>query len=293
MRKLLFFSILALAMAACTDEKEPIPAYVKVNPFVVNADGGATWQKVSDGWFRINKTVQGEFLGAYTLPASVPVLSEGETEIVILPGVKENGIVSTPGLYPFLLPFKTKVNLKPGEETTVTPTTAYDPTTKFIWSLSKSSFDGGTITLENLDSDAKLNFAYSNDGFDGRCVLMQVDTGHLVMEIATDKVLLPARADRPTWIELHHRNDIPFTLSIWGYEKDGTQSGRFTVFGFNPSKNDAWNKIYLNITDLTANNPKDTYRVVVTAALPLDFQTGKYQQIKGNVRLDNLRILHF
>jgi hypothetical protein len=292
-KSLLRFSALVLLLAAC-DKKEPIPAYVELKPFVVNAEGGAAAHKVTEAWFRINKTVLGEFLGAYTLPSAVPVLSEGETEIVILPGVKENGVAATPGLYPFFVPFTTKLQLKPGEAITVTPVTSYDPNTKFAWSTTKSSFDGSSIPIDDLDGDKNQNYKFSNDGFEGRCVLMEVDTAHIVMEIATDKVILPARADRPTWIELHHRNDIPFLLNLIGYDKNGSEKS-IPVFQFNPTKEDGWNKIYLNITDITANEQiyKEGFKVFLRAVLPRDISTGKYTKIKGNVRLDNLRILHF
>ncbi len=282
-----------LLLAAC-DKKEAIPAYVELKPFVINAEGGAASHKVTEGWFRINKTILGEFLGAYTLPGSIPVLSEGETEIVVLPGVKENGIASTPGLYPFFVPYTTKVQLKPGESTIVTPVTSYDPNTKFIWSSNKSSFDGAAVPIDNLDGDKNLNYKYSNDGFEGRCLLMEVDTAHTIMEIATEKVALPAKADRATWIELHHKNDVPFLLDLIGYDKSGSEKF-ISVFQFNPTKENNWNKIYLNITFLTAEEQiyNEGFKVFFRAVLPRDIATGKYTKIQGNVRLDNLRILHF
>jgi hypothetical protein len=75
-------------MAGCKDNPEQIPVYLDIQPFKINETGPGKWQNITEAWLYVN----GEFLGAYSLPAKVPVLAEGNTEIWVYPGVKENGI---------------------------------------------------------------------------------------------------------------------------------------------------------------------------------------------------------
>ncbi|HNG91018.1 MAG TPA: hypothetical protein PK858_12460, partial [Saprospiraceae bacterium] len=192
--------LLLLPLAACKDQAEQIPAYLNIQPFNVSGEGGAAWHKFTDGWLYVN----GEFLGAYTLPATVPVLAEGKSEVIVYPGVKENGIAATPNLYPFMLKYSTTAELRPAETSVVRPTTDYDPDVKFAWALDRSTFDGGsTVVITDRDADPDRTFQIPpGGGFAGKGIVMEVDTPHVVMEIATEKAELPIVRDYQTWLEL-------------------------------------------------------------------------------------------
>lgn len=283
------FAIAAVlfAMSGC-DEKEDVPAYVRVEPFVVNAEGGAAWQKITEGWFYAN----GEFLGAYTLPADIPVLAAGEGDIIVFPGVKENGINNTPNIYQFLTRFDQDVTFTPGETVTVAPLTAYDDDIVIPFgTFERGSFDGSTtIGLFNRDGDNATGFQISTDGaFAGKSLLLQVDTAHTLMEVATEKVPLPGTFEREVWLELHYRNDIPFTLWMLGSTNGGSEILQ-PVFQF--SVNAEWNKIYFNLTEFIIKLNEDDYSLLFRAALPKD-SNGNYTQLNGSVSIDNIRLVHF
>ena len=71
------FGVLLVLVSACKDQPEAIPAYLEIKPFVVNAEGAAGWQKITEAYVYVNR----EYLGAYSLPATVPVLAEGASLI--------------------------------------------------------------------------------------------------------------------------------------------------------------------------------------------------------------------
>ncbi len=292
MKKHIYYCLgaFSLIFSACKDQPEAIPAYLQLQPFTVNAPGGAAFQKITDGWLYVN----GEFLGAYTLPAKVPVLAEGQSEVWVFPGVKKNGLLVTPDLYSFMVRHDQDYNLTPGQTTEVKPVTQYDDNTQYAWDLTRSTFDGiGTILLENRDTDAGKNFQVTENGAfggTGRCLLMEVDTAHALMEIVTEQVELPNQGAKQTWLELHYKNDIPFELWVLG--SDGTQSNELSqaVYQFNVSED--WNKIYFNLTEFVVALQQTKYRLFFRAQLPKD-NTGKYTKDKAAVRLDNLRLLHF
>ena len=279
------FAPVWFAIAGC-DKAEPVPAYLKIEPFVVDAKGGADWQKITDGWLYVNN----EFLGAYTLPATVPVLAEGQSEVILFPGVKENGIVGTPNIYQFLTRYETTLNLTPKGETPIKPTTKYDPAAVIPWD-ERGDFDGTSdLQLVNRDGDDSTSYVLTTDGaFAGRSVRMEVNTEHPYMEIATELVPLPTTAEQEVWLELHHNNDMPFTLILLS-STGGSSEIAQAVYLFNPSE--GWNKIYINLTDFLINALQEEDRLDFRVSLPKD-EKGQYTQTSGTVMLDNIRLVHF
>lgn len=284
MNKLLFASAL-LAFAACKDAPEQIPAYLSLQPFEVSAIDGSNWQKITDGWLYVN----GEFLGAYTLPALVPVLAEGESEVVLFPGVKENGIEATPNIYPYLTKFTKKYNLSGGQTTEVQPITDYDQDNVYAFGIGRGDFDGGSfIALENRDSDGVINVELTLDSaFSGKSILMQVDTAHPVMDIATEKIEgLPTLGAPEVWLEIHYKTDIPFFL----YLLSGPEERSQFVYLFNTSAE--WNKTYFNLTRTIVSSQSSQQRLFFRLSLPKD-NAGNFTRNSGKVLIDNIRVVHF
>ncbi|MCB9307363.1 MAG: hypothetical protein H6565_12275 [Lewinellaceae bacterium] len=288
MKKHIFYLMVpaAILFNGCKDDPEPIPAYLDLQPFTVEALGGASWQKITDGWLYVN----GEFLGAYTLPTTIPILAEGESEIILFPGVKENGIIATPNIYPFMTRYEAIQTLTPGENTTVNPVTEYDSGAKFPYN-GRGDFDGSsTLQFENRDGDAGTGyFLSSDDAFAGKCLRMEVDTAHWLMEIASEKTPLPTSGERQVWLELHYKNDVPFSLYLLGSIGSSGEQAQ-AVYLFNDS--DSWNKIYINLTEFLIASLQDDYRLFFQAGLPRD-ASNNFTQDKGTVLLDNIRLVHF
>ncbi len=282
----LVFPVLA-SLSACKDEAEQIPAYLRIQPFTVNEPGGVGWQEITDGWLYVN----GEFLGAYTLPATVPVLAEGESEVFIYPGVKENGINYTPNLYLFMKRYETKVNLSGPNQTTIQPSTAYDLAAVFPYE-GRGDLDGSpTLQIIDRDGDTGSTFSLTTNGaFSGKSLLMAVDTAHPTIDISTEKVALPSTAAQEVWLELHHNNDIPFTLNLLGSSSGSTAEYAQAVYRFNET--DGWNKIYINLTEFLIAAAQDEYSLYIHVTLPKD-EKGNYSTTNGKVLLDNLRLVHF
>lgn len=276
-----------LALAACKDEAEQIPAYLRVEPFTVNATGGAGWQKITDGWVYVDN----QLLGGFTLPATIPVLAEGQNKVLVFPGVKENGLQSTPSVYPFMERYELETTLTPAQTTTVQPATQYAATVIFPWAVERSAFNSTSILLEDRDTDTASTFELTTDGaFEGRSVKISVDTAHAVNDVATEQLLdLPLTNAQPVWLEMHYKNDIPFELWLLGAEGNSNELSA-AVYRFVPSEN--WNKIYLNLTQFLLALDQEKYRLLFRVNLPRD-DKGNITQNAGAVFLDNLRILHF
>jgi hypothetical protein len=287
-----FTTIFLFSILFCLgcDKPEAIPSYIRMEPFVVNATGGNGWHEITEGWIYVNN----ELIGGFTLPAEIPILAEGQAEVQIFPGVKVNGLTSSPGVYPMMKRYIVSVLLKPGETVTVSPTTEYEPSITFAWPEDKTTFDGATtVVYENRDFDESTTYSITpTGGFQGKSLLMEVDTAHGFIEIASEQIALPNTGDRNVWLEMHHKNDIQFSIQIVGVGQDGFEQG-IPLYLFNPTKDEKWNKIYFNLTDYLPTLVRPTYRLFFRVPLPIDNATGQYSALKGKVMLDNIRLLHF
>jgi hypothetical protein len=283
MNRLLPVALLACAFWGC-NKTEQIPDYVRVEPFVVDEPGGAAEHAFSEGWFFAGTN----FLGAYTLPGDIPVLAEGSQEILVFPGVKENGITLTPNIYPMMQWHIETKTLTPGSSTTVTPRVSYLPEVSFAWSPARGSFDSiSSVVLENRDNDPTYNFVISNiDGFSGKYMEMKADTAHPIMEVLFEAAKnLPTVQERQTWLEIHYQNELPLQLFLLG-QTPGVDDEFIQVFLFNPSAE--WNKLYLNLTEYLVFRPHESYRLLLR--LNISDQTSL---VSGKARVDNVRIVHF
>ncbi len=288
MKRLIFplMFLAALFLAGCKDEPEQIPAYLRLEPFVINEPGGADWHKITEGWLYVN----GEFLGAYTLPSTVPVLTAGESEVILFPGVKENGLRLTPNIYPFMLRYETTLSPVPPATAVVQPVTEYSPSVIFPFNGRGDFDDASTLQFENRDSDTATTYTITDIGaFAGKSLRMQVDTAHPLVTIASEKVELPTTAAQEVWLELHYNADMPFLLTLLSTTSSSGEIAQ-TVYLFNETE--GWNKIYLNLTEFLVVSLQEEYQLAFRASLPRDDQ-GKYTQNSGTVMLDNIRLVHF
>ncbi len=280
------FSLVLIMLLSC-NAPEQIPAYVRLEPFVVNAPGGTAWQEITEGWLYVD----GEFLGAYPLPGTVPVLNEGAVEVYVLPGIKENGIAATPNFYPFLSRYDQKITLTPGQTVTLKPVTNYPSDVVYPFPVERTTFDSDVhLNFEDRDADRNTSVSLTANGaFAGRCLIAELSAAHPSIRVASEAVKLPTTQEREVWLEIHYRADTPFGLSILG-ESRGTGESGVPVFQFNRSTN--WNKVYINLTEFLIGLQKEQYRLFFAFELPRD-ANGALTQNTGTVRVDNLKLLHF
>ena len=111
---------------------EDIPAYLFVEAFTLETDPeteGSNSARITEVWL----TIDGQFRGAYSLPALIPVLKNGEAQVRLDAGIKENGVTATPDIYPFYEPWEGVVNLTPEVIDTIKPVIGYRDNAKFAF----------------------------------------------------------------------------------------------------------------------------------------------------------------
>ncbi|MEL6923442.1 MAG: hypothetical protein AAFO94_05280 [Bacteroidota bacterium] len=264
---------------------EEIPAFMEIDNFELTTRGGegSNSHKITDAWVYVN----GEFLGAFPLPATVPVLWSGDAELFIDPGIKENGIESTPNIYPYYQRFMSSINLTPGETIQIEPTTRYKTNIDIPY---LEPFDGSLHTLqEGFDEDPNTVVDITDAE-----VLEGTGSGRIVLTAANPEILvatssmlrsLPTDGLSPVYLEMDYKNDIPFEVGLRGTTNSGVGGFEFRN-GLNIKDN--WNKVYLNLTESLRVSQLDQYQIAIRAVYPPE----GFDESEAVILLDNLKLVH-
>lgn len=292
MRKTLFYTLFGAlflgSFGSCdiVNPAEDIPAYVYIDTFRLETTviQGSDSELITDGWFSAGQ----DFLGAYDLPALVPVLAQGETTITIEPGIKDNGISLTRDLYPFYRSFQTSIDLQPNEVDTLRPVTRYRDDAKFAFveDFETESHQFREIRIGDVDHRIRLE---SEGAFEGNTSgRITLDRDQAVVEIATVERFSDLTATGVfVYLEVNYKSDVPVLFGLVGHTGGSSE----TIFdpGFLPR--DTWNKIYFNLSPLFFQGIFDDYQIVLQAAIPI--VDGDLSRETANIWLDNIKLIHF
>lgn len=286
-----FFLLCICFSSACNliDPEEPTPAYLYIPEFRLQtnpATQGTDSHKITDIWL----TVNGKFIGVYPLPATVPVLAEGQAEIIIEPGIKNNGINGASISYPLYRIYETAMDLAPGKTDTIRPLTSY------ISNLKVAAIDdfesGGRLFNKVLNDSGSGMVATSDDVFEGNFSgLITLDKDRSVVEISTTRLFQDLTATSPVvYLEVNYKAEAPVVFGVIGYV--GGPGGLSTAIldpGFAPK--DTWNKIYFNLSPLLTD-PQYTggYQLVLQAFIPQE--NGQFIVDSAKILMDNIKLLH-
>ncbi|MFN0032356.1 MAG: hypothetical protein ACKVOR_09370 [Flavobacteriales bacterium] len=286
MRLLLFTLPVIATTASCNiiNPDEGVPAYIKVESVSVQtfADEGTSSSKISEAWLYVNDNMN----GAFSIPASAPVIGEGNTRITCFAGIKNNGIGSLRLRYPFYAGFDTVVNLQPQVEIAIQPHFEYvsgldiDTSRDFE---SKSSFLN--VTAKDVEMDITI---------DGEIVKEGNGSGHVHLDDGEDYFQLVDNspiiftAGNTVFLEMDYSCNNSFTVGCYGI--DGPNSNKIGILTLAPTTSAtteaAWNKVYIDLGALgLINAGTDYYKIYLEGA--------RYESSQPHIYLDNLKIVMF
>lgn len=265
--------------------EEQVPAYLDIKEFTltteVGSEGSAS-EKITEVWV----FVDGVYLGMYDLPALVPVLKAGPTEVRLEAGIRDNGISATPDIYPFYEAYSVNLDLEANKTEIIEPLTAYTSITKFSFiedfednrpRVFTETLTGGT-SLERTQEDV-FEGEYS-----GTFSLTREDRP--VVEFATNATFSGLQEGGVfVYLEVNYKSDAPVIWGIIGEPDPIAGPERFYDPGFSPK--DEWNKIYFNISQLIFDSQLDEYQIGFQALLTTSSPDS------ANVILDNIKLVHF
>lgn len=284
------FSVLLLSACDIINPEEDIPAFIHIdsfnfttNPFMEGSDS----EKITDVYF----FVDGELLGGFELPATIPILETGEQEITAIPGIRENGIKALPGIYPFYTQYVTQVDLEPGRIDTIEPATSYQSGVQFRFSP-EERFEGNTnVFLNDLDGNSQTKIVSSTeDIFEG------IASGQIHLDQANTTIAAGSFffTDFPeeistAYLEMDYKAGVEMIVGIIGFNSSGDQA--YTSFERGVNQNEDWTKIYFNFSDDIQFISASTSGII---AYQLCFHARlRDDQTEADIYLDNIKWLHF
>ncbi len=244
----LVLAIFLLALSSCEliNPDEGIPSYIQIDTITLSTDyaaEGSASHKITDAWVYVDD----ELVGAYELPATIPVLKSGSHKITINAGIKMNGIAATRIPYPFYESYEVTTDLFPDSAISLEPNVNYYSSTTFAW---KEDFESPGYTLEITSiSDTILNrVSGTADVFEGNSsgLFSMLNPPHILFECKTINEYALPKGGTPVFLELNYKCNNTFRIGIFANEAGLSTQVPQTIL-INKSEN--WNKIYVNLTN--------------------------------------------
>lgn len=227
------------------DHAVEIPSYISIDSVDLQVDyptQGTDAHKITDVWVHVGA----ENMGAYELPATIPVLQEGMQEVKIFAGIKVNGSSIVRDPYPFFKAVEQSVKLVPGATTSITPQVTYYSNLTFAW---LEDFEAGSSIESTSQSDTILSIETPsvNPGMvlGSKVAVIRLDAINDLYVGATtlENFILPL--GRPVYLELNYFSNVLFSVGAIKHTSQNDET-LAPFFNFYPSED--WNKIYIDLT---------------------------------------------
>jgi hypothetical protein len=287
-----FFNLLILIIiltSGCEKKNDPdlIPSYLHIDQISLTTtyDQGTSSQKITDAWVYVDETL----IGTFELPATVPILKEGNQNITIRPGIKLNGIANTRSIYPFYADIKRSITLvKDSIINFSDAVTSYKSNVTFPW-LEDFDFTGitldttskSTVGIEKVNNpDLVFQQAGENNSYSA-FIRLSSDTS-IFEAVSTQKFDFPGNGTA-IFLELNYKTNHKLVVGVF-YSTSGIRVQRPLLI---LNETDSWNKIYVNLTVPKYDTPSATDFQIFFGA---DKEDGTDEAL---IYLDNLKLVHF
>jgi len=255
------------------DPTEKTPTYLKIDSFHFQPTPGTgtSSHKITSVWVYL----EGRTIGAFDLPATVPVLADEPGQITLTPGITFSGLNDVQTAYPFYRSDTFTLNPQPGEVVSITPVTSYLPDTAL--NILELDFETGN-PFYKTDGDTALIVTsdpqYRFEGDYGGLIVL--DDQSLSVNLMQTAFIAPT----VSFLEINYRNTVPFQI---GLQTTSSTGQTFTTYILGLHPRNEWNKVYIGLQDFVNQYPNRNYRIVVRVLTenPQD----------GFVALDNLKVI--
>jgi hypothetical protein len=278
------------------DPAEQIPAYIHIDHIDVTTTPnthGSNSSNVTDAWVYVNDNL----IGAFELPATIPVLASGNNNIKVYAGIKTGGISSLRQRYPFYAPYEVNLDLVPGEVDTLHG--AMQPIVHY-WSTGihqpiwiEDYEDPGIDFSSPVDSDTTMRVTQiPTEIFEGSGSgnVFMVSGQNYFEALTNENFDLPGGGS-PIFLEMDYRTNN--TIEVGIYASDGNITIKrpvlFLVATHDESSVTQWNKVYVELTTEVSEEAVAANEFELYISIP-----GVDNGITNpNAYFDNIKLLYF
>ncbi len=286
----LLIAVAIFGMSACkwVNPEGQNPGFIYIDELSFTALPGqvTSSHKITEVWV----FAEGKMLGAYDLPASVPVLYEGNTSFEFRAGIKNNGIASTRIMYPFYEPYSEIINVQSLKTDTVRPEFVYRDNVQFsltedFESQAGTQFESGSssqYTWEVIEGEV------GGDVFEGEFAAKLTMDGDGSIWFAETSAPLTATLGGQMWLELNYKCNNTFAVGL--NATLGSESTKMLALIINPTNDNGvseWNKIYVDLTTVSAQaQTADEVHIYLESVRQSNNPVGE-------LWFDNIKLVHF
>lgn len=284
LRSAIFFLALALLGSSYTscdliNPEEQIPSYLKIDSISlsVTSGQGTNDHNIVDAWVFENE----QLIGIFELPAVVPILKNGESDIRIRGGIKLNGQVATRIPYLYTEDFQQTIELFSDSQVVVNPTIDFHGWVTFKW---LEDFEGVGLSLASTAvSDSEPVRVDEDEAYQGKSLKLALNENQTIFECKTGLAYDLPGGGVPIILEFTYRSNHSCVVGLFSRDQGGTF--QVPIIVLNPSEE--WNHIYVNLTDIISSNS-----AFIDHQPFFGFIRDENHEGEAFVILDNIRMLH-
>lgn len=265
---------------------EKVPTYVSIDSFQFSnpnpsATGSAS-HNITSAWVYYKNSL----VGVFDLPAKVPVITDGQGQILVVPGITFSGLKNYQQQYPFYTSDTITITPAEGKVLPLSPKTQYrnsaivkwmenfDLSNPFIPVDEDNPYD---TTIKKIDKsvDPDKIFEGSGSGY----IYLTKDKPSSESINNTGFPITKGEA----YLELNCKSSVDFQV---GLQTNAANGDIVYDYVLTIKATDTWKKLYVGLHAFVGQYNGKAYRVMVKAVLPDDQQN-------GYVLLDNLKVVSF
>ncbi len=277
-----FILLLSYLFSACNliNPDEKLPVYFKIDS--VRVEIGSSYPQlhnITDVWV----TVNGDRVGTFELPAFFPVIASGNTNVVIMPGIKVNGIAATRDIYPFFDYYEFDTVFTPVNTYEITPVFKYKDHL-FMWTEHFPGIIQGYKFEKTTRSDTILvvepDSSIGAGNYTGN-VYLTVERPKFQC-VTVDDFYFPTDG-RKIYAELDYKNNMEFEVGLFTYKSNQVIIDPLVIVNPHP---DGYNRIYMDLTSyVNANANAYKFKLYIGAEKPDTISS-------GFISIDNVTVIY-
>lgn len=264
-------------------KEETIPSYLTIT----SADLQTTFSEGAPTSNIVDATVyvSDNFVGTYELPATVPILRSGATDIKVAAGIKNNGLTNDRRSYPFYTFITKEVTLIPDATTPINATghltfNYYSDILHFEiedfegigYSIIPTGLNNAEISqISAPPQNVKTSISLQ--------AVIPADTGRF--DVITDWDLTNLPKGNSMYLEIDFKGTVPLEIGI--YTLDPTVK---KVFALGLVPQEQYTKVYVELTDeISRQVQTQSYQIYLSAQ-------SKHLTVADSVFIDNLKFIY-
>lgn len=287
-KKFIIYNLLFIIIfSSCEviNPEEAIPSFLEVNNFELITtleSQGSNQHQINDVWAFID----GEALGIFELPATIPILAEGPKMITLIAGIRENGLRNAPVIYPFYDGYVQDLTLIEGQTITVNPTINYSSNSVFEF---LENFESSNLKLAGQIQQTTDNNKVKEGRGSGSILL---DQSSIELNSSVTFIDLPTVGGLPVFLEMDYRTNVELEIGLVGFDINSINSTRSINYKVTLCPISEWNKVYINFQEDLELSQFTGYQLAFRASTD---NTGCDNISRDNpeILLDNIKLIRF